>query len=350
MRTDRLWSPVAALAAASLLLPAACGGATSGPAGGGGGAPGKPEQGSVTIAVPYQQAQIYSMFYPGLSQGYFRSEGLDIKVVVTQDVRAAVIGGSAAIGMDFIGNVAQAAAGQTGVRVVGGMNCRTPMTFAVGPGIQRPSDLEGRDVLVTTTAGDPQTQLRLRVLKEAGWDVAASGAHLVNVPGGSAAWAQLLVAGKLALVPVYDTTRGQVVKGGGRIIVDRLLDVPAYVLFATKDWIDGHPNTLEHFLRAEIRTLTYETNLGNQDAIIRDLKTRYGVNVGAAQAATGRYKLVQEPVCANMYFDEQAYQRAAQVQKLPRIPFSELASLDALRQAQRSLGLSNTLPPAPPYP
>ncbi|MGH2512125.1 MAG: ABC transporter substrate-binding protein [Candidatus Limnocylindrales bacterium] len=311
---------------------------------------GAPESATITVVVPYNQVQTYGPFYVGVEQGYYAAEGLTVKVINASDVRGAVVGSSADIGMDFVGNVTQAVSSGLGVSVVSGANCRTPFTFAVGSTINSVTDLDGKDVLLSATAGDPQNVQRKAFLAAAGWDLSQATPNYVNIPGGSAAWASLFAQGKLSMVPVYDATRGTVLNAGGKFILDVLKDIPSYVLFGRNDWISANPNTLARFLQATIKGFTYYDDLANTQAILTMMSTKYGFKIDSYESSPAKYKIVQEPNCNNLYFDQAAFEAAQKAQSLPNVDFSKLANLTALEAAQASLGLDNTLPAAPPFP
>src|SRR3712207_2794391 len=96
MRTKERMPRVAALAGAALLaLVTGCGGAD----GGGepveraelaGGEPGDAEDTEITVAIPFPDITMYSMYVLGTDLGYYEEEGLTVEVITADNVAAAV--------------------------------------------------------------------------------------------------------------------------------------------------------------------------------------------------------------------------------------------------------------------
>ncbi|MGH2513165.1 MAG: ABC transporter substrate-binding protein, partial [Candidatus Limnocylindrales bacterium] len=219
--------------------------ASSGPASSGAAAIGPAEQTSLTIAIQLAAVNNEAPYYIAQSKGYFQDEGLTVKVIVAQDPRSAITGGSAEIGTAIAGNVIQAASQNLPLKLIGSHACRQPYSFAVAPGITSAQGLSGKDILIAATAGDPQTTSRKQVLKEAGWDLSAVNPppNYVNVPGGSNAWAKLFTAGKLFLMPSFDQVRGSLAAYGATFLGDKLEPWPSDYYFAGTSWLASHQNT-----------------------------------------------------------------------------------------------------------
>ncbi|WP_347124063.1 ABC transporter substrate-binding protein [Microbacterium sp. SY138] len=183
MRTTRNRLGIAAVGgAAALTLLAACASPTptpEGPVDLGDGEPGAAEDTSITVAIPFPDITMYSMFVLASDLGYYEDEGLTVEVITADNVTAAVASGSADIGVESTGTVIDAIRGGVEIDLVSGHYCRQNFDFAVQSDVKSVDDLDGTSIVLAGTPGDPAEFQRAQVLKEEGWDVASVDTEVV---------------------------------------------------------------------------------------------------------------------------------------------------------------------------
>ena len=74
------------------------------------GEPGAAEDTDITVAIPFPDITMYSMYVLATDLGYYEEEGLTVEVITADNVTAAVASGSADIGVESTGTFARAAA------------------------------------------------------------------------------------------------------------------------------------------------------------------------------------------------------------------------------------------------
>ena len=165
---------------------------------------GPAEKTTLTVAIPFPDIVMYSRYHIAEAEGYLAEEGIDLEVVTADDPVAAVISGSADIGVQSAGAAVIAANEGLPVDIVGSHSCRQSFNFAVQPDVASVADLAGKDIVLAGTAGDPAQFERERVLADAGWDVSTVDANVVYPGPDSATWREFFLAGSVALMPYYE--------------------------------------------------------------------------------------------------------------------------------------------------
>ncbi len=117
------------------------------------GEPGEPEDTDITVAIPFPDVTMYSMYVLATDLGYYEEEGLTVEVITADNVTAAVASGSADIGVESTGTVIEAIRGGVDVDLVSGHYCRQNFDFAVQPDIDSVEDLEGTSIVLAGTCG-----------------------------------------------------------------------------------------------------------------------------------------------------------------------------------------------------
>ncbi|MGH2511795.1 MAG: ABC transporter substrate-binding protein, partial [Candidatus Limnocylindrales bacterium] len=314
---------------------------------------GPAEQTSLTVGIRLPNGGSVAPFYIATDKGYFSDLGLNVKLLVVEDTRAATVGGSLDVGVIEIGPLAQAATQGLGLQIFSGYRCHRQYTMAVRPEIKTVQDLSGKDALIAGVAGDPDAGARKLIMKQAGWDLDSVNPPptYVVVPGGSNAWTNLFVAGKLYLTPVFDQTKASVLAAGGTIITNKLTGWPNDVLFAKASWLQQNPNTAARLTAGLMRAVDYLMDPANQSAVIAEL-TADGVKIPnetkSAQADPTVQVFDQFQYCDNLFIDQQSTEDLLQAQGVTQIPaWSTLADLTPLETAQQVLGKPSTAPPVP---
>ncbi len=317
---------------------------------------GAPEQPDLTIAIPYSDGGLEQRYFVAREKGYLDNAGLTVKVIPADDTRAAVVGGSADIGMEGAGSVIDAINSGLGIEIIAGHACRQSYSFAVQAGINSVSDLAGKDVLLSDSAGDPAALERRQVLAESGWDLSTVDVNVVVAGSGDAT--QFFLADKAALTYFFSEDRPLLEQHGASVPVDELRAWPNDVYFARKGWAEENPNTAAQYLIAEMKALQFITAPGvgkkpeNQSAIL-DMWRENGFGDEADQVAAENspYGMGQEEICPNLYYSKEAWDTTIQIDQMDvSTPFDEAADLDALMAAQSAMGLDNSPPVDIPWP
>ncbi len=348
---------VAGLAALTLLL-AGC--ATSGtpsdptPVELPDGEPGPAEDTEITVAIPFPDLTMYSMYVVATDLGYYEEEGLTVDVITADNVTAAVASGSADIGVESTGTVIEAIRGGVEVDLVGGHYCRQNFDFATQSGITKVEELEGTSVVLAGTPGDPAEFQRKRVLKEEGWDLDKVNVEVVYPGPGSESWTEFFVNDKISLQPFYGDDLPALEAHGANIPVEALRNWANDVQVAGSSYAAENPNTMVRFLRATLKAMDVITAPApgefpeNVDQVL-DIYEANDFDVEALRTLESPWVLDGHLACPNLYFDAEAWDTTIETQELQPIEFDD-SQLVYLEKAQELLGLDNEGPATLPYP
>jgi NitT/TauT family transport system substrate-binding protein len=319
---------------------------------------GAPEQSDVVVAIPYSDGGLEQRYFIATDEGYLDEPGLTIEVVTADDPRAAVVSGSADIGMIGAGSAIQAVDQGLEIDIVAGHACRQQYSFATASDVQDVNDLAGSDVLLADSAGDPARFERKQVLAEEGWDLDSVSPPVNEVIAGSGVAVESFLAGQVGLIYYFSEDVPRLEKGGANFPVSELRPWPNDLYIASEDWVAENPNTLAHFLRAEMQAVEFISAPGigetpeNLDQVLEYWR-QHGFEDEAADVETtpGPYGLGTEEMCPNLYYDEEAWDTTIGLARMDvTIPFEDATNLDQLGAAQASLGLDNSPPAEIPWP
>ncbi|WEK61377.1 MAG: ABC transporter substrate-binding protein [Candidatus Microbacterium colombiense] len=358
MRTTRTRFGIAALSgAAAVTLLAGCAAATpapSEPVDLGDGEPGAAEQTSLTVAIPFPDITMYSMFVLATDLGYYEDEGLTVEVITADNVTAAVASGSADIGVESTGTVIDAIRGGVEIDLVSGHYCRQNFDFAVQSDVESVEDLDGTSIVLAGTPGDPAEFQRAQVLAEEGWDVSSIDAEIVYPGPGSESWTEFFVNDKITLQPFYADDRAALEDHGANIVVESLRNWANDVQIAGTQWAQENPNTLVRFLRATLKATDFMTAPApgefpeNADEAL-DIYEANDFDIQDLRESDSPWILDGHLACPNLYFDDEAWDTTIETQKLEPLEF-DAGQLAYLLKAQELLGLDNAGPETLTYP
>lgn len=338
----RLAAATAAVAVASSFPMAALGQSDS--------AFGEPEKTKLVVAIPFPDITMYQKYYIADAEGYLADAGLEIEIVTADDTVAAVISGSADLGIQSTGAAILAADVGLDVDIVGGHSCRQRFSFATQPSITSAADLAGRDIVLAGTAGDPAQFERERVLKEAGWDVLGEGANAVFPGPDSATWREFFLVDSVALMPFYQDDLLALEEAGAAFPIDELKAWSNDVYVAKEGFAEANPNTLGRFFEAVMKGTDYliAPAVGeapaNKDRIIEIFQAN-DADTTDMEATESAFTFGTESICPNLYYDEAAWNQTIETQSLDvSAAYADSVNLDALMAAQAALGLNNDPP------
>lgn len=363
-RTAGLFRLIAILSVLALVA-AACGGddgestttaapdteTTSGGGDDGGGDTG--ELTALTVAVPFPDIVMFNMYAVAEGQGYYEEEGLTVEVITADDVRAAVVSGSVDIGVDSAGSAIEGVRSDIGFQIIAGHHCRQGFSFAVQPEVSDVSDLDGTDIVLAGTAGDPAAFEREKVLALNGWDLSTVETNQVFPGPGSDTWREFFIADQVTLIPFFGDDRPALEEDGAKFIVDDVLAFPNDVHLAETNWVAENPDVVEGFLRATMKAIEFYTapQVGEIPENHADVMTLWR-DAGLDDAADFAEANVDSPwsidagnVCPNLYYDEVAWNLTISNQNLEPLDFEGTGvNLEHMLAAQASLGIDNSEP------
>lgn len=352
---------VSIAALAVIAVTAAGCGSTPGEGGGGGGTstvdvsgPIRPaEDREITVAIPFPDVAMYAMYNVGTDLGYYEQEGLKVKVITAEDVNAAVASGSADIGVNSAGSALEAIRNKIGVTILAGHWCRQNFDFAVQPNVESVEDLEGTNIVLAGTPGDPAQFQRARVLKEENWDLDSIDHTLVNPGPDSATWRAFFTARRVSLMPFFADDEPALQKHGARVIFQTLRNWANDVHIVNRGWLTENPNSAVRFLRGTLRAVDFIAAPGvgrrpqNKDAVL-DIYADHDFDVSALRGQDDSWVLGGELFCENLYFDEAAWATTIATQKLKPLDFD--VDLGYLEKAQKLMNRDNAPPARLSYP
>lgn len=310
---------------------------------------GPAEQSTVTVAIPFPDYTMYMPYLVGKAMGYYESEGLSVKVITADDVNAAVVSGSADIAVNSTGEAIQAIGSGLAITILAGNFCRQVFNFAVQPQIDNVQDLEGKNVVLAGTPGDPTKFQRKKVLRQEGWNLDKVNVNLVYPGPDSASWREFFVTGKVALIPFYGDDRPALEQYGAKIIIEAIRTWANNVHIASPSWIAQNTNTAVRFLRATMKAVQYlmAPGLGeapaHKDKILKILKS-HNFDVSTLRKRDDPWVFDAMMRCKNLYFSKAAWQTTIETQHLKSVDFEKNVDLSVLHKAQELLDFDNSPP------
>jgi ABC-type nitrate/sulfonate/bicarbonate transport system substrate-binding protein len=188
-------------------------------------------------------------------RGYFHDSGFtDVTLVPTSDGIADIQSGRVNVAVVDTVTAAKAAADGVPVRVIAGYRNYARDVLGLAPGVKNLKDLAGKKIVLGASTDGEDVARRTALLAEQGWDLANAGATVTTIDGGPASWLKALTSRAVAMAPILETQRQQLINAGGSLIVDAQpygLDV----LVASSDLVANQPGTVDAFLQAYIAAL-----------------------------------------------------------------------------------------------
>jgi NitT/TauT family transport system substrate-binding protein len=241
-------------------------------------AQGKPEKASLTIGLPVTTSTLLPV-YLAEEAGYFKQEGLDVKLVAFRGGSSMVMGvvaDSIQVGVGALtGVLAGISAGQDLSVFYGGFNMAIFDWYAV-PKIKSFKEAAGTRIGVSTY-GSSTDFLTRYALKLNGIDP-KNGARIIQ-GGASAGRIAAMASGQLDINILAPPETFLAKDRGYNAILkqtDLAPDYPFHVFFATKTYIAQNPNTIRAVLRAVIRGMRLARS--DKQRSIKTLIARVGID------------------------------------------------------------------------
>lgn len=297
--------------------------------------------------LPYGE---YTPYFTALGKGWYREEGLDVKILrgagSGDTVKRIAVGQGDAGSADFSALTAARANEDITVKGIAAYFRRPPHSIFVreGSGINSPKDLEGKTLSITP--GNSHQILFPLFAKLAGFR--ADSVKWVTMDG--AAMGPALITGRVDGAPFYANHEARLQKQAKAqgITLKRLayadagFDMYALVIFAREDTIAKDAETLRAFLRGTVRGMKYAWAKEHHEEGARILITYnpevdLDAAVGAAEVAS-RYGMTEEITSGKVavgQFEPTRVERSRDVyteymQLKRRVPGNELYTNDLL--------------------
>jgi NitT/TauT family transport system substrate-binding protein len=212
--------------------------------------------------LPYGE---YTPYFTALDKGWYREEGLDVKILrgagSADTVKRIAVGQGEAGSADFSAIVGARANEDIRVKAIAAYFRRPPHSIFVreGTGINGPRDLAGKTLAITP--GNSHLVLFPLLAKLAGFDPAS--VKWVTMDG--AAMGPALITGRVDGAPFFANHEARLqkqAKAQGQSLrrisyADAGFDMYSLVIFAREDAIAKDPEPLRAFLRATVRGMKY---------------------------------------------------------------------------------------------
>jgi NitT/TauT family transport system substrate-binding protein len=298
---------------------------------------GEPESANVSLGIRTGNIGSVAPMYIAQERGYYEEEGLNVEIIVTDQVQEGIVGGSLHLGVFDPDATVESIHQGVPLLMVAGNRQREPLIIGTASGITSIEQLEGTDVALGLGPGDPATNFRLDALAAAGWDMETVEVQYVSPPGGSDARAELLWANQISLTYMFPRHKQRTTENGGVLIVDDYLDPFLNDVFiATEEWTAANPNALARFIKATIRGKQVFADLSQKDSVL-ELMAGAGFEVGDEERDFYEFDPPQHDI--DMAIPQDGYERLLEASGVEDPGFEETTSLDSLHLAQRSLGL-----------
>ncbi len=253
--------------------------------------------------LPYGE---YTPYFTALDKGWYRDEGLDVKILrgsgSGDTVKRIAVGQGDAGSADFSALVGAVANEDVKVRAIAAYFRRPPHSIFVreGTGINTPKDLEGKTLSITP--GNSHGVLFPLLAKLAGFR--ADSVKWVTMDG--AAMGPALITGRVDGAPFFANHEARLQKQAKTqgITLKRLsyadagFDMYSLVIFTREDAITKDAEPLKAFLRATVRGMKYAFARENLEEGARALlksnpEVDFEAALGAATVAS-RYSFTEE--------------------------------------------------------
>ncbi len=260
-----------------VVVPAGCGGSGSGSSHTSGSssahAGGLPPARQATLILDFVPNAVHAGIYRALAAGYYRREGIDLRVVTpsaTTDTLKLIDAHSAQFGLadgsDVAGLIAAGGDAQAVMAIV-----QRPLGGLIALAaehLRSPADLQGRTVGITGVPSD--TAVLDTEVRHAGGDPAK--VHVVTVGFNGP---QALVAGRIAAFTGFIPDEGVTLRASGHPITAFALDrnggpaYPGLVAFTTRGLIASDPGLVRGFVAATVHG--YEDTLADPQRSLAEL-------------------------------------------------------------------------------
>lgn len=253
--------------------------------------------------LPYGE---YTPYFTALDRGWYREEGLDVKILrgagSGDTVKRIAVGQGDAGSADFSALVAARANEDVKVKAIGAYFRRPPHSIFVrqGTGINGPRDLEGKTLAITP--GNSHQILFPLLAKLAGFK--ADSVKWVTMDG--AAMGPALITGRVDGAPFFANHEARLqkqAKAQGTSLkrisyADAGFDMYSLVIFTREDAITKDAEPLRGFLRATVKGMRYafapeHHEEGAKILIKYNPEVDLDAAVGAASVAS-RYSMTEE--------------------------------------------------------
>jgi len=253
--------------------------------------------------LPYGE---YSPFFTALDHGWYREEGLDVKILrgagSGDTIKRIAVGQGDAGSADFSALVAARANEDVRVKAITAYFRRPPHSIFVreGTGITTAKDLAGKTLAITP--GNSHKILFPLLAKLAGFD--PDSVKWVTMDG--AAMGPALITGRVDGAPFFANHEARLqkqAKAQGKTLrrisyADAGFDMYSLVIFAREESLAKEPDTLRAFLRGTIRGMKYAFAPAHFEEAARTVvKANPEVDLDAAVGATSvasRYAFTEE--------------------------------------------------------
>lgn len=254
MKRTHLRAAVVAVVAAAVTL-TGCSSSTSGSTGTSSDAPTTIT--SVNLLTDFVANGVQSPFFYGIEKGYYKDEGIDLKVTAgtgSGNTVTAIAGGQADIGDALSVNYAQAVAKGTKLLAVGWYRANSAFAFFCDEklDIKTAAQLKGHSILTPT--GGAQTAFLPSVLEAAGLstsDVTIDAVDSKTVGSTYAGGQDDCIVQTLGDAPTYQTKRPSTTISW----TDAGFTIPGFAFFVTQDYYDAHKDVIAAFLTATYKSI-----------------------------------------------------------------------------------------------
>ncbi len=281
-------------------------------------------------------------------QGLWQDCGLNsVELVLTETVQPGVVSGSLDAGLVETVDAGQAQIDGLPIELIAAYRPFSRNVIAVAPEIETVEDLEGRDILLGGTPGTLDFDVRLGLLKEAGYDLEGINYNPVTIEGFSDAWVANLEEGNIVMTPIFNRHFQRLADQGFQFWVDRL-DFGSDHIVGNSDFLANNPESAAALLCGIIGGIQVWSDPANMEYIL-GLGEDFGIEI------TDRITLAYEQDIINYRPFDGGWPLDLMVDLYAEIvspindgavvDLAELMNLTPLHRAQEALGIEAT----PPY-
>lgn len=297
------------------------------------------EKSKVKVGIELPNLDSNGAVVMAMVNGYYEDEGLEIEVIRTEATKEGLAGGS--LDFAFVSSIDLVNAAQqgTGIELVAGHRGRQRIIIAAQPDIKRPEDLKGKPILLGSTPGTLEYDIRTGLLTEAGFDIADAGGKVVAIAGGSDDWVEHFLNGDLAMTVAFARHLPALQEHGANILVDVLKDWPNDSIASTEKFMSENPNTAARFLRATIRGMADFTDPDNTAAVLQTMEDEGYTIDEIYTGPDGPAAFVDHAKLYDLDLtpSQESFDDLLSTNELETVPLDDISDLSQLKRAQEQL-------------
>ncbi|HZD37381.1 MAG TPA: ABC transporter substrate-binding protein [Actinomycetes bacterium] len=294
---------------------------------------------SITVGMNNPNYATQLPVYIALDKGYFKEVGInDVKVVTSDEFVAGLVGGSIDISQGDTDQWLNAAQKSHKVVFLGTYRSKEWHILGASKDVKAPQDLVGRKVTAGQRGGRNEFVLKT-MLQESGVDPAK--VDFVPLGGGSDARLQALINNQVQGAVIFPRHIKPLERAGGRILYNKLTDVPQEGVATRTDFLDENRATVVAYWKATLKARQYMQDRSHQAEILQIMRShKFEIPPDFEALYSTEIDQISPDGGLDTAKMDELVQQEQQLDILPKnLDWKQFTKLEPLWEAQQALGL-----------